>query len=367
MVHMLLSCSRRFCATAIPAAASLSAAGIGPVRWPVRQEECGARLDRFIKRRAPGLPPGLIQRLIRQRRVTVAGETAIRNAHLVRSGDVVELPGDIKLGLSRGKKKPKPDDVSLQEAQYIRSRVIHRDARCVVLDKPAGLPTQGGTGIGERHVEALLPGIGEGRYFLVHRLDKEVSGALAIARDVGAAAELADHFRRRRVEKEYWALVVGNIKSKGGVIALDVNGKSAETHFRVVQDLGGLGAWVALRPRTGRKHQLRIHCAMGLQAPIVGESRYTKHGEERVFDHLIPQGLHGIAEMAEADAGLHLHSRSLSFPKLTVDGRRQGKKKNSGDGGLRSMLFAKADIPPHMKSSFRRFGLNVRHGDEVEW
>lgn len=365
-MSILASVCRRYCATAAPAASSLAAAGIGPVRWPVNQEEEGTRLDRFIKRRAPGLPPGLIQRLIRQRRVVVAGIPAIRNAHPVRGGDIVELPGDVKLGLSRGKKKPKEDDVSLQEAQYIRTRIIHRDARCVVLDKPAGLPTQGGTGIGDRHVEALLPGIGEGRYFLVHRLDKEVSGALAIARDVSAAAELADHFRRRRVEKVYWALVAGKLKSRAGVISSDIDGKSAETHFRVVQDLAGLGAWVALRPLTGRKHQLRIHCAVGLQAPVVGESRYSTHGEERVFHNLVPEGLQGIAEMADADAGLHLHARSLSFPKLTRDGRSSGRGRAKGDAPA-PVVDVTAELPPHMKSSFRRFGFNVRHGDQVEW
>jgi 23S rRNA pseudouridine955/2504/2580 synthase len=344
------------------------------VKWLVANEESGTRLDRFIKRRATGVPPGLIQRLIRQRRISVGGVTAIRNAHPVYGGEVVEFPGDIKLGLSRGKKKPKEDDVSLQEAEYIRSRIIHRDARCLVLDKPAGLATQGGSNVGSRHVEALLPGLGSGRYWLVHRLDKEVSGALVVARDVGAAASLAGHFRARRVEKTYWALVEGNVRSRGGLIQMDINGKSAETEYRVVQDLGGFGAWVALRPRTGRKHQLRIHCAEGLKCAIVGETKYGPGVAHMCGGRNMPfraAPSNGIADIA-TDHGLHLHARTLVFPKLTrVDSSSRHRSK-SGQTKARppppiEMVCVLAPLSDHMKETWAQFGLVARHGDDIAW
>lgn len=355
----------RFLSTAVesvPSASSFAGAGSGPVRWPVPHEDDGARLDRFLKRRAPGLPPGLIQRLIRQRRVKVGGTPANRNAYLIREGDVVEFPGDIKLGLSRGKKKPKDDDVSFKESEFIRSRILHKDARCVVLNKPAGLPTQGGSGVGMRHLEALLPGLGDGRHYLVHRLDKDVSGALAVARDVGAAAELADHFRRRRVEKVYWALVSGKLPSSGGAIRSDIDGKSAETLYRVVQNLDGFGAWVALRPTSGRKHQLRIHCAHGLKTPIIGESKYSADDLDDPFGSmqaLRSAQLPGIANIADSGAGLHLHARSLTFPKLTKTAHSKRQRSDQ--------VCVVAPMPPHMGNSFNRLGLVERHGANISF
>lgn len=360
--------SRRLCAASEPAPEPAHAENepdTGPVKWPVPVEEGGTRLDRFIKRRAPGLPTGLIQRLIRQRRVLVNGEPANRNAQQVWKKSVVEFPGDVKLGLSRGKKKPKDDDVTFKDAEFIRSRVLHKDARCVVLDKPADLPTQGGTGIGNRHVEALLPGLGDGRYFLVHRLDREVGGALAVARDVGAAADMADMFRKRKVQKLYWALVDGKVPAAGGSIKMDIDGKAAETHYRVVQNLDGFGAWLALRPLTGRKHQLRIHCAMGLKCRIVGESRYggpeleESFGYSAALESAVPN--EGIAQMVDSSScGLHLHARSLAFPKLTQATKGRGKK---GVGEI----SVTAPLSPHMRSSFFKFGLVEGHGNDLDW
>jgi 23S rRNA pseudouridine955/2504/2580 synthase len=340
------------------------------VQWRVGREESGTRLDRFIKRRAPGVPPGLIQRLIRQRRISVAGVTAIRNAHPLRGGEVVEFPGEVKLGLSRGKKKPKDDDISLQEAEYIRSRVLHRDARCVVLDKPAGLATQGGTNVGTRHVEAFLPGLGSGRYWLVHRLDKDVSGALVVARDVGAAATLAGHFRSRRVQKTYWALVEGSLKTRGGVIQMDIDGKASETEYRVVQDLGGFGAWLALRPRTGRKHQLRIHCAEGLKCAIVGDTMYGKPAESFGRDMpFLSSPQNGISDMAES-RHVHLHARGIAFPKLTsVEHRGPSRAKRTGGRVSKAaeMISVTAPLCDHMKGTWTRLGLVERLGDAIDW
>jgi 23S rRNA pseudouridine955/2504/2580 synthase len=332
--------------------------GIRDVLWKVPAAESGTRLDRFIKRRAPGLPPGLIQRLIRQQRIGIDGVPVVRNGYAVRGGDVVAFPGNVKM--VDGERVRTAAELTGGETEYIRSCLLFSDSRCAVLNKPAGLSTQGGAGVGSRHVEALLPGLGTGRHWLVHRLDKEVSGTLAIAKDVGAAAMLAEHFRRRRVEKTYWALVKGAMPARMGTISFDIDGKPSETKYRVLQDLGREGAWLALRPVTGRKHQLRIHCAEGLKCPIIGETRYGPDAELRGLPSLGP-AVQGIAELAHG--GLHLHARELSFPKVL---KGPMAPKRVGRAGP-SMIKVQAPLSEHMKSSWGQFGLQVSQGDGVDW
>lgn len=314
-------------------------AAVQPVSWPVPNHEDGSRLDRFIKRRAPGVPPGLIQRLIRQRRVRVNSELANRNALPVHTGDVIWFPGDIKLGLHRGKRKPADDDVSLAEAEEVRKWVIHRDARCAVLDKPAGLAVQRGGG---RCLEDLLSGIGTGRYWLVHRLDREVSGAIVVARDVGAAGLLAEAFRSREVVKKYWGLVAGKVNEKKGVIDSDVDGKKAITRWRVVEAVDRYFTWLELEPRTGRKHQLRVHCADVLGTPLLGDMKYGGFGEEA----------------SELDGGLHLMSREVCFPRLTATCGGGGKRRKAKGGS--GILRVTAPLPAHMKDTWKRLGLDER-------
>lgn len=335
---------------------------VAPVHWTVDAAEDGSRLDRFIKRRAPGLPPGLIQRLIRQRRVYVNGSLANRNALPVAAGAEIKFPGDIKLGLSRGKKKPASTDVSLAESDLVKSWVLYRDARCVVLNKPAGLASQGGSYVGHRHVEALLPGLGSGRYWLVHRLDQEVSGAMVVARDVGAAGLLAEHFRQRRVQKTYWALVLGRPKEQSGLIELPIDGKPARTKYRVIQNLDRKSAWLELQPHTGRKHQLRIHCAYGLGTPILGDGRFGDWSETSGQSH----GLHSLlaTDRDALQCGLHLTARSLEFPRLTQQQSGGGARaKKNFPRSNENLVKVQATLPPHMNNTWRRLGLNIQRDE----
>jgi 23S rRNA pseudouridine955/2504/2580 synthase len=232
------------------------------------------------------------------------------------------------------------------------------DTRFLVLNKPPGLATQGGTRVGGRHLEALLPCLDGGKFWLVHRLDKEVSGAMVVARDVGAAAALADHFKHRRVTKTYWALVTGAVPSESGTINVDIDGRPSETEFRVVEDLGGFGSWLALRPLTGRKHQLRIHCAVGLKCPILGERRYdSMNGALQLCeDELAPQGIGDLAA-----PGLHLHARDLAFPKLTSPRAKSMKRYHA------EIIRVEASLPSHMKCTWDQLGLVPRHGDLLTW
>lgn len=327
-----------------PAAAQQS------VKWTATASEDGSRLDRFIKRRAPGLPQGLIQRLIRKRLIIVNTETANRNKYPVYTNDIVRLPGDIKLGLSRGKRKPPPDDVSLSESEMIREWVLFRDARCAVLNKPAGLATQGGGPAKERHIEALLPGLGSGRYWLIHRLDREVGGALLIARDVGAAGLLAEHFRARRIHKRYWALVEGKPNIKEGMIDYEIDGKSSRTAYRVIEMIDNHFTWLELEPRTGRKHQLRIHCAEVLQTPLVGDLRYGSSSD----------GLNIVSGIENHSPGLHLMAREIAFPRLTQTQSGGGKRARGPRGNESNLITVKAPLPPHMQNTWKRLGLDER-------
>lgn len=314
-----------------------------PVLWGVSPVEDGTRLDRFIKRNAPGLPPGLIQRHIRQKRVSINDRVVCHHGHPVVTGDLVRFPGYVKLGIDRRNKKPKSNDVSLAEAELVRSWVLYKDARCAVLNKPAGLPVQADTN--ERHLEQLLCGLGAGRYWLVHRLDKLVSGAIIVARDVGAAALMGEYFRSRSVSKLYWCLVSGVPKHKKGVIDADVDGKKAITRYRVVDFVGTHYAWLELEPRTGRKHQLRVHCSELLGTPIVGDSRFSADSDINII----------------GPTALHLCSRSVSFPRLTqTAGDRKGRLRNAAK--VPSMVTVTAPLPPHMKEAWKRFGLNEKFG-----
>lgn len=357
MQHQLLAFSRRsltppflhatFCTNAYKSIAPEVEAH-GYVAWCVPAPEDGTRLDRFIKRKAPGLPPGLIQRLIRQRRILVGEKPANRNAHPVHTGDVVRFPGHVKLGLSRGKKKPPPDDVSLAEAEVVRTWELFRDARCVVLNKPTGLPTQGGNADG-RHLEALLPGLGTGRYFLVHRLDKDVSGAIVVARDVGAAGILSEAFRNGAVNKTYWGLIAGVPRTEKGMIDIPIDGRKALTKFRIIDAVEKVFSWVELEPKTGRKHQLRIHCAEGLGAALVGDEKYGSRASE------VEEG--GLECLS--NPGLHLMSRKIEFPRMTQVGSGGGKRARRKPHDAQ-IISVTAPLPPHMKYTWKRFGFNER-------
>lgn len=320
----------------------------GHISWPVSSPEDGSRLDRFIKRKSPCLPPGLIQRLIRQRRILVNDTAAIRNAHPVRTGDMVHFPGYVKLGLTRGKKKPPPDDVSHAEAVVVRSWELFRDARCVVLNKPAGLASQGGQMVG-RHIDGLLQALGTGRYFLVHRLDKEVAGAMVVARDVGAAGLLSHAFRSGMVNKKYWGLVAGVPAREEGVVKMQIDGKRAVTAYRVIDQVEKLYSWVELQPQTGRKHQLRIHCADGLGCALVGD---TKYGETAMGGD--GGGLENLG-----DPGLQLMARSIEFPRMTQVGSGGGKRAKRDRKDM-SIISVTAPLPRHMRETWGRFGFNER-------
>jgi 23S rRNA pseudouridine955/2504/2580 synthase len=234
--------------------------------------------------------------------------------------------------------------------------VIYRDEQIIVLNKAYGLPVQGGPGI-TRHLDGMLDGLRYGhpdRPRLVHRLDRDTSGVLVLARSPGVAARLAQAFRTRAVEKTYWAVVAGRPVPVEGRVDLhlvrlggqerrvapadrkDPEAAHAITDYRTLDHAARKLAWLELRPLTGRTHQLRVHCA-ALGAPILGDERY---GIERNTDD---RGRRNIAIVEGLSDEMHLHARRLSLPHP--------------QGGT---LTVEADLSPHMAGTFRMLGFHAQ-------
>lgn len=298
-----------------------------------------ARLDRWFRRHFPQLSQGALQKLLRTGQVRVDGKRAEASTRLA-AGQEIRIP---PLPEGPGPDKPTHRPVNERDAKEMQRLVLYQDASVIVLDKPAGLAVQGGPGI-TRSVDGLLGAFqepGEDRPRLVHRLDKDTSGVLVIARTPAAAAQLAAAFRGRGITKTYWALVAGEPEIREGRIDLALakldgprgdrvqavddprQGSRAITDFRTMDRSKGRATWLEMNPLTGRTHQLRVHCAEALGCAIVGDFKYG--GEEVVVDQL-----------AHA---LHLHARALDLPHP--------------EGGR---LQVAAPLPPHMKASFDTLG-----------
>lgn len=311
----------------------------------VTNDEDGIRLDRWFRRHFPLVTHGRLEKLLRTGQVRVDGARAKANVRL-EQGQIVRVP---PLGEEAVKPAPKADrGVSEQDAAFIRSFVIHKDKSILVLNKPAGLAVQGGTKT-ERHIDGMLDALtfdAAERPRLVHRLDRDTSGVLVLARTAKAAAALARSFKERDTQKIYWALVVGVPTPRQGTIDLaltkeggpraervfaaekgDENARSAVTHFSTVATASYKLAWLAMMPLTGRTHQLRAH-ASAIGTPIVGDGKYGG-----VNAH--PGG--------EIPRRLHLHARSIDIAH--PDGQR---------------FFIEAEMPPHMKTSWKLLAFDER-------
>ena len=310
----------------------------------VSDDEAGLRLDRWFQRHFPGLTHAALQKLLRTGQVRVDGRR-VEGKDRVEPGQQVRLPPGVTSA-----PPPKPREiptVSDRDAAEIQSLVIHKDDHVIVHNTPPGLAVQGGTGT-ERHIDGMLDALRfgfEDRPRLVHRLDKDTSGLLLIARTGQAAKRLAESFRQRETEKLYWAVVVGVPPQKEGAIDLPLakrpgsrdremmqvdneNGQKALTHFREMDRVGKRAALLALWPRTGRTHQLRVHCA-AIGCPILGDGKYG--GEEAL-----------LARVADARR-LHLHARRLQLPHP------------SGKGELK----VTAELPPHFRRTIEAFGFST--------
>jgi len=319
----------------------------------VTPDEADQRLDRWFRRRFPALSHGRLEKLLRTGQVRVDGGRAKASTRLT-AGQCVRVPPFPAPGDDESHPRPKAAaEISEADRAALRAAILHEDDWLIALNKPPGLATQGGSGQ-TRHLDAMLDGLrrhpDDERPRLVHRLDKDTSGVLVVARTAAAARALTAAFRRRETRKVYWALVVGAPRIRAGTIRLalskepgahgermvpdEVNGQPAVTDYQIVDDAVGTVSWLWMEPRTGRTHQLRAH-ALALGTPILGDGKY---GGQAAFI--------GGAEVARR---MHLHARQLVLP-------------HPGGG----TLTVQAPLPPHIADAFAFFGFQEADAPTLE-
>ncbi|KAJ54798.1 pseudouridine synthase [Actibacterium mucosum KCTC 23349] len=321
------------------------------------------RLDRWFRRQFPHVSQGRIEKMCRKGEIRVDGGR-VKPATRVEAGQVVRVPPLPEPGQITAQAKPRVSDA---DTAMMKRAVLYRDDHLIVLNKPAGLPCQGGSKQ-TRHIDGLSEALCfdlDEKPRLVHRLDKDTSGVLLMARTRAAAAGLTAAFRARDTRKIYWAAVAGKPMPGMGTIRFglvkapghgakgegekmlclhprDVDNtpgaKHATTDYAVMSNLGGRVSWTALVPVTGRTHQLRAHMAE-IGHPIIGDGKYGGSGQENLGDGW------GAQLGGEISRKLHLHARSLSFTH-PVSGAR--------------MSFT-APLPEHMARTWKQ--LDWRESD----
>jgi 23S rRNA pseudouridine955/2504/2580 synthase len=318
----------------------------GVQQFTITAADGDQRLDRWFKRKFPHLTHGRLEKLLRTGQVRIDGKRA-KAADRLMAGMIVRVPplGDAA--------EPRPDDlpggpkpITAKDAEALRKAVLFKDADVIVINKPAGLAVQGGTGL-DKNIDAMLEALqfdAPERPRLVHRLDRDTSGCLVLARSQAAARKLAEAFRHKTARKIYWAVTVGAPKMNEGKIDAPLvkqsvaavgrrsaervqidedEGKKAITYFAVVERAHDKAAWLALMPVTGRTHQLRAHC-VALGTPILGDGKYA--------------GAKAYFAREALDNQLHLHARSIRMPHPT-----------------RGIINVTAPLPPHMQKTWKFF------------
>jgi 23S rRNA pseudouridine955/2504/2580 synthase len=319
----------------------------------VAAAEAGMRLDRWFRSHFPQVGYGFLQKLLRSGQVRVDSKRVQANDRL-EAGQQVRVPKAVR---EPAKQKPSltpPPGLSKADRDFIERMILYEDEHVLVLNKPFGIAVQGGSGT-RRHLDGILAGMADrfgDRPRLVHRLDRDTTGVLLVAKHRQAAAKLGRVFQTRSAAKTYWALVKGVPKPpQGRVEAALVKASGpdgdrvrkagpgeqdkamhATTHYSVIDRVGTKAAWVSLKPVTGRQHQLRAHMAL-IGHPIVGDNKYEGGMDLPATD---------------MDAKLHLHARRLVLP----DPFNPGQK-----------LDVTAPLPEHMLRTWEMLGLDEERFD----
>ncbi|MDN2567451.1 RluA family pseudouridine synthase [Aquibium sp. A9E412] len=319
----------------------------------VTGDEAGMRLDRWFKQHYPGLAFGRLQKLLRSGQIRVDGGRAKSDLR-VQPGQMVRVP---PLDVDRKAEQPMTARTirDQADADVLSRMLLHEDDALLVFNKPAGLAVQGGSGV-NRHVDGMLEAWRNSRGEkprLVHRLDRDTSGVLVVARTRQAAVRLGAAFRGRETQKVYWALVKGVPKKPEGRISTWLvkeatpdgdrmrvarHGEPGADHavstYQLVEQAGQALAWLEMQPVTGRTHQLRVHAA-ALGCPIIGDPKYFEADQ----NWSLPGGIQNR---------LHLHARRIVVPHPR--------------GGT---LDVTAPLPAHMVQSWNLLGFDEASAGEA--
>lgn len=322
-------------------------------QFTVSEDDEGIRLDRWFKRNLPQVGFATVSRWARTGQIRVDGKR-VKPEDRLSAGQVLRVPPGVEDGPAAKKAAPRTRVLSPEQIAEAKDMVIRETPTAIVLNKPPGLATQGGSKT-TKHVDGLLDAFVEDekmpRPRLVHRLDKDTSGVLLIARTPGSAASFSKRFASRSARKVYWALVVGKPQLAEGVIDAPLakqpgtggekmhideeNGAGAKTRYRVVDSAGQRASWVELEPLTGRTHQLRVHMA-AIGHPIVGDGKYG--GQDAFLTGAVSRKM-------------HLHARRLIISE---------PKAGEGSGGK---LDLTAELPPHFAMSMEVLGFDPALSD----
>ena len=323
-------------------------------------EDADQRLDRWLKRLFPSLNQIKIEKLCRKGEIRINGGRVKPSRRLVY-GENVRIPpfSNVKPSLKKTERTFSKLDVAM-----INEAVIYRDKNILVLNKPAGLAVQGGSGQKDRHIDSLIEVLRENgmdKPRLVHRLDKDTSGILLLARDRKTAELLTKSFRSKSVRKIYWALVAGIPPSNVGTVRYSLvkqklsggnekmisvppneendypDAKRAVTDYVVIEKVSLRATWLGLSPITGRTHQLRSHMS-AIGCPIIGDTKYGTRGQVNEGEGWGAQ-IGGIISRK-----LHLHARSITFEHPFT----------------KKVIFVEADLPNHMSKAWDTFNWNLK-------
>lgn len=306
----------------------------------VAESEKDIRLDRWFKRHYPDISHGMLEKWLRKKNIRVDGKKALSNMRL-KVGQIIHVPQ-----IETTKSPIKVKNISKADTTFIQKMVLYKDDDLIILNKPAGLAVQGGSKT-IRHIDGMLDALKfeyDEKPHLVHRLDKETSGILVVARTVQSAAVLSQLFKTKKIHKTYWALVAGVPRSTKGRIeaplaqrrtgknsdqrTVDRDGIVAVSLYQMQDHLADKVSWLQMSPLTGRTHQLRIHAAEVLKTPILGDERY---GERTETTKDLPNKM-------------FLHARAISIPLSN-----------------KKFLTVEAPLPEHFRMAFQQFGFSEKN------
>lgn len=327
----------------------------------VEADDDGMRLDRWFKAKFPDVSNVQLQKLARTGQVRVDGKR-VEAATRVAAGQVVRVPPQVTVPPAPVKapvvgRAPRTAGTLEEDRAFLASITLFEDADVLVLDKPHGLAVQGGSGL-QTHLDRMLKALEDGKGQvprLVHRLDRDTSGVILVAKNRRSAAALGELFKARETRKIYWAIVRGVPKPRQGRVSSflvkekdelgddrmriakqgEDGAQHALTYYAVVEQAAQALSWVSLKPVTGRTHQLRVHMA-SIGHPIIGDPKYF-----RVENYNLPGGIQDR---------LHLHARRLVIPHPSGKGR----------------IDVSAPLPPHMRQTYALLGLDLDRYDPIE-